>query len=763
MIENFSSDFPKILRRVVQEVSSAGDLRASLDLMVDQIKRAMNTEVCSVYLKDQDSQKYILMATRGLNPEAARVVTLNKHEGLVGFVGDRAEPLNLNDAQSHPRNRFIEGLGEEPFHSFLGVPIIHHRKVLGVLVVQQKETRRFNESEESFLITLSAQLAGVIAHAILSGDLLLSDLSDHSSCLEFRCVSVSGGVGFGTAFVVSSAVDLKSIRDRQIKEIPAEISAFNQAVKETREEIKGFSAQLEGQLKPGELSLFDAFLQMLSDNEITGEVIKIIEEGIWSQSALRCVIESHIAKYESMEDRYLRERASDLTDLGNRVLAKLQRVQNTMLDYPENTILVGQCLTANDLASVPIENLRGFVSVDGSANSHMAILAESLSIPTVMDIKNFPIHWVQGKQLIVGGLDGSVVVNPTDKHRIHYEGIVHEEEQLLKGLMDLADAPCKTKDGHPVNLWINTGLLTEGTRSQLPEVEGVGLYRTEAHFMTKNRFPTEEEQRLIYRAHLKAFDPRPVTMRTLDIGGDKELSYFPIKEENPFLGWRGIRVTLDHREIFLAQVKAMIKASDGLSSELRIMLPLVTNLAEIDEALLLISRCFKEALDEGFKVKKPLVGVLIEVPAAVYLAGPIARRVDFLSVGSNDLIQYMLAVDRNNAQVAELFQEFHPAVLLSLKSIATAAKAEGRSVGVCGEMAGDPRSALLLIAMGYDILSMNAANLLLVKWVLSNFSMSEAQTILNKVLSMDDSRVIQSYVEEQIRKSGLVGALRTHK
>ncbi|MEE2735848.1 MAG: GAF domain-containing protein [Pseudomonadota bacterium] len=177
-------------------------------------------------------------------------MTLNKHEGLVGFVGDRAEPLNLNDAQSHPRNRFIAGLGEEPFHSFLGVPIIHHRKVLGVLVVQQKETRRFNESEESFLITLSAQLAGVIAHAILSDDLLLSDLSDHSSCLEFRGVSVSGGVGFGTAFVFSSVVDLKSIRHRQIKEIPAEIYAFNQAVKETREEIKGFSAQLEGQLKP---------------------------------------------------------------------------------------------------------------------------------------------------------------------------------------------------------------------------------------------------------------------------------------------------------------------------------------------------------------------------------------------------------------------------------------------------------------------------------------------------------------------------------
>ena len=295
-----------------------------------------------------------------------------------------------------------------------------------------------------------------------------------------------------------------------------------------------------------------------------------------------------------------------------------------MLDYPTDTILVGQSLTANDLASVPIGKLRGFISVGGSANSHMAILAESLGIPTVMDIKNFPIHWVEGKQIIVGGLDGSVIVNPTEKHRLYYEEIIQKEEQLLDGLVDLADAPCSMKDGYKFNLWINTGLLTEGDRSIIGGVEGVGLHRTEAHFMMKDRFPTEEEQRLIYRKHLEAFDPRPVTMRTLDIGGDKALSYFPIEEENPFLGWRGIRVTLDHREIFLAQIRAMIKASDGMTSELRIMLPLVTNLAEIDESMFLISKCFGEVLEEGFKVKKPLIGVMIEVPAAVYIARDIA-------------------------------------------------------------------------------------------------------------------------------------------
>ena len=276
-----------------------------------------------------------------------------------------------------------------------------------------------------------------------------------------------------------------------------------------------------------------------------------------------------------------------------------------------------------------------------------------------------------------------------------------------------------------------------------------------------DRFPTEEEQRVIYREHLQAFHPRPVTMRTLDIGGDKSLSYFPIEEENPFLGWRGIRVTLDHREIFLAQVRAMIKANESIENDLRIMLPMVTSISEIDEAQRLISRCYREIIEEGIEVKMPDVGVMIEVPAAVYQARDIAKRVDFLSVGSNDLIQYMLAVDRNNAQVAELFQEFHPAVLQALQHVATAAHAEGKSLGVCGEMAGNPSAALLLTAMGYDVLSMNATNLLMVKWALSGFSLEDAKRILNQVLMMDNAYLIKNLVDEELRKAGFGQVIRS--
>ena len=757
----FSSEFPRILRRVVQEVLSAGDLKTSLDIMVEQVRREMRTQVCSVYLKDESRQKYVFMATRGLNVDAVGLVTLELDEGLVGLVGERAEPINLEDAQSHPRNRHIVDLGEEPFHSFLGVPIIHHRRILGVLVVQQKEARRFDESEEAFLITLSAQLAGVIAHAIVSGDLSLGGSSSDISSREFRGLSGSPGVGMGTVVVMYPKADLDSVPERRIDDIPREKERFSLAVEETRKEIRGFSDRLGTRLRPGELGLFEAYLQMLDDAEITGEVFGVIEQGQWAQGALRKVIESHVANFEAMEDEYLRERGMDVRDLGIRVLAKLQSTDFEKTHYSAETVLVGETLTATELASVPVEKLKGVISLSGSANSHIAILAEAMGIPAVMGIENFPAEWMDGKPVIVDGFGGSVIATPSKENLAYYEDIVKEEAELIDGLADLADSPCLTKDGHRVGLWVNTGLLTDIARSLGRGAEGVGLYRTEVHFMMNDRFPTEEEQRVIYREHLQAFHPRPVTMRTLDIGGDKSLSYFPIEEENPFLGWRGIRVTLDHREIFIAQVRAMIKANEGIDNYLRIMLPMVTSIAEIDEAQRLISRCYREIIEEGIEVKMPDVGVMIEVPAAVYQARDIAKRVDFLSVGSNDLIQYMLAVDRNNARVAELFQEFHPAVLQALQHVATAAHSEGKPLGVCGEMAGNPSAALLLTAMGYDVLSMNATNLLMVKWALSSFSLEKAKRILNQTLKMDNAYLIKNLVDEELRKAGLGQVIRS--
>jgi len=313
-----------------------------------------------------------------------------------------------------------------------------------------------------------------------------------------------------------------------------------------------------------------------------------------------------------------------------------------------------------------------------------------------------------------------------------------------------------------IPLQVNTGLMTDINRSIERGAEGVGLYRTEIPFMVRDRFPSEEEQRVIYREQLAAFAPHPVTMRTLDIGGDKSLSYFPIEEENPFLGWRGIRVTLDHPEIFMVQVRAMLKASDGLNN-LHIMLPMVTSVIEAEEAQHLIHRAWLEVRDEGLDIAMPQVGVMIEVPAAVYQARALAQRVDFLSIGTNDLTQYLLAVDRNNRQVASLYNSYHPAVLHAILHVVEQAHEENVPVSVCGEMAGEVGSALLLMAMGVNALSMNASNLLKVKAAVRQVKASFTRQLLNEVLAMDNGEVIAAYVDLQLDKAGLGELLRNRK
>ena len=601
----------EILRRVIQEVNAARDLTGALNIIVDRVQESMGTQACTVYLTNDDDTRYVFMATRGLNQSAVGSVSLSNDEGLVSYVGERAEPVNLENATTHPRYLFVEEVGEEPYKAFLGVPIIHHRKVLGVLFVQDRHARKYDESEEAFLITLSAQLAGVIAHAEATGALNVETDSASLPASKFRGKVGAPGIAFGTAVVVYPEANLNTVPERKVANIDGELMLFRVAINEVRDEIREMGAKLSDRLKPEELGLFDAYLHMLDDSAIAGEVEELILQGHWAQGALRRVIELHVANFEAMDDSYLRERGTDVRDLGQRVLAKLQFSTGGRDKFPRDTILVGDELTPSMLASVPRDCLKGLVAVRGSGSSHVAILAKAMGVPSVMGAEDLPIELLEEKPLIVDGQEGQVITHPNEDQIRFYQNLIKEEEALIEGLEELKTLPCKTTDGHRVRLWVNTGLMSDAAKSLDRGAEGVGLYRTEVHFMTKDRFPTEEEQKTIYREHLQAFSPRNVTMRTLDIGGDKALSYFPIEEANPFLGWRGIRVTLDHPEIFLAQVRAMIRANEGVGAFLRIMLPMVSSVSEVDEAKKLISKCYRELLEEGRKVDMPAVGVMI--------------------------------------------------------------------------------------------------------------------------------------------------------
>lgn len=754
----------EVLRRIVQEVSSATDLGDALRVVVARIREAMSTEVCSVYLFDPESKRYLLMATEGLKADAVGKVSLTSSQGLVGLVGSRAEPINIDNAPSHPKFHFLSETGEDPFMSFLGVPIIHNKRLMGVLVVQQRDSRQFDASEESLLVTMSAQLAGVIAHAEATGNIL--DLPSsvtpepqqkkNRKSARFSGAPGAPGVGLGTAYVLNPAADLSSIVDKTTDNPEEELEQFEQALEASREEIRRLGAQLGGELSPEEMALFDVYLNMLDDNALGGEVRNRIQEGHWAQGALRQVIMQYVGHFQHMEDAYLRERATDIMDLGTRILAHLQGEAGNLskdVELLEDCILVSEELTPGMLGEVPTSKLRGLVSVKGSSNSHVAILARAMGIPTVMGVVDLPHNQLHEREVIVDGYRGVLISSPSNELREHYQEIYDEECALQADLEVLRDEPAETLDGHRIPLWVNTGLLTDALRSLERGAEGVGLYRTEVPFMMRDRFPSEREQQQIYRQQLEMFAPSPVTMRTLDVGGDKALTYFPIDEANPFLGWRGIRVTLDHPEIFLVQIRAMMKASEGLNN-LRIMLPMICSVMEVDEALHLIYRAHSEVLEEGFDIDMPEVGVMIEVPSAVFQIRELALRVDFLSVGSNDLTQYLLAVDRNNPRVADLYQTFHPAVLTALKTIADEARAVGKPVSVCGELAGNPLGCVLLMAMGYDMLSMNATNLPKVKSILRGITRDWAEKLLSQVMQIESAEIISSMIHLSLEKEG---------
>ncbi len=750
------------LHRIAQEVNAAKGLRQALDIIVQRVSEAMGVDVCSVYLVDTDRQGYVLTATVGLNPEAVGRVRLGAGEGLVGLVAEREEPVNLEDADRHPRFRYFPETGEERFHAFLGVPIIHFRQLLGVLVVQQQAARRFDDDEVAFLMTAAAQLSGAIALAQASGGIEGLQIPGLPSSGMLQGVAGAPGVAMGRALVVYASADLNAVPDRVPASIEAEVEAFQAAVQAVREEVKELSARLSGMIASEEALLFDAYLRMLDGSSLISETISRIEAGNWAPGALRETINKYVKVFTDMEDPYLRERASDIRDIGRRLLMRLQLDSGDSRQIPEQTILVGQEVSASQLAEIPRERLVGVVSARGSGSSHVAILARALGVPAVMGVGDVPISRLEGRRLIVDGYSGRIYVDPSQAVRREYRRVLREEAELSAELRALKDLPAETPDGHRVRLLANTGLMSDINTALDAGCDGIGLHRTEFPFMIRDRFPGEEEQAAIYRQVLAPFGGRPVVLRTLDVGGDKPLPYFPVSEENPFLGWRGIRLTLDHPEIFLTQLRAMLRADIGLHN-LQIMFPMVSRVEELDQAIALLRRAYTELKEEDYPVELPPVGVMIEVPAAVLQADALARRVDFLSVGTNDLTQYLLSVDRNNPRVANLYDELHPAVLMALQQVVAAGRRQDKPVSVCGGMAGEPAGALLLLGLGVESLSMSASSLPRVKWALRSLPLSQMQSLLAQAMQMECGREVRELVNGALQAAGLGGLIRSKR
>ncbi|WP_299492301.1 phosphoenolpyruvate--protein phosphotransferase [uncultured Shewanella sp.] len=741
----------KTLRDITQAVAAANDLQSALDLLVSQTKAVMATESCSVYLVEQDVLQF--SATDGLDKQAVGKVHMPLTQGLVGLVAQREEPINLADAHIHPRFKLLPEIAEEEYRAFLAAPIIYQKVVVGVIVIQQIEPRQFSEGEEAFLMTLAAQLAVAIR-----GLRHKASSSNNISQQYYTGKIAANGVAIANALVLGGHISL-SFPDVKSRDLPSEETRLKLSMSRTKDLLTTLSQRFDSEKDEEVVSIFSALLLLLDSASLGGEYIKEVRQGWSAESAVCRVSLRYIKQFTEMKDLYLKERAGDIRDLGQRVLRQL--VEPGRIEFEPDTpvILIAKEANATLIAEFPRQKLAGIVTELGGINSHAAILSRALGVPALIGVADILNADIDKKLVILNASRGQLLVSPRPSVITEFRSLMSMGKALQERYTQDLSLPTITTDGERITLQLNAGLLASLESDIATGADGVGLYRTEIPFMLQNRFPSESEQIKVYKQVLDASAGKPVIMRTLDVGGDKPLSYFPINEENPFLGWRGIRLSLDHPELFLVQLKAMLQAGEG-SDQLSILLPMVCCIDEIDQAIAYLDQAYFELGTEmGLDIVKPKIGIMLEVPVLLYQLPDVARRVDFISVGSNDLTQYLLAVDRNNPRVSTLYDCYHPGILSALKKVREECKTYNLPVSVCGELAGEPIGVLLLVSMGYTNLSMNQGSLGRINYLLRRVSYADLNHLLDKVLRLGSGQEVRVLLAEYLETIGLVELL----
>ncbi|MDP5063366.1 MAG: phosphoenolpyruvate--protein phosphotransferase [Haliea sp.] len=738
------------LTRIVQAAAAADRTEDQVKLIVEAIHRAIAVDVCSLYIAAADGAM-VLVASHGLDQQAVGYSRLPAGRGLVGRVAQTRHPINVAKAAAHPDFCYLAETREDEFTSFCGVPVVRAGAVVGVLVVQSREGRVMSADEQAFLVTLSTQLALVLPPEPLAVH------TPASAVRRVRGVKGAPGTGIGSAWLCEN-LDLYSVPDRPCEDPAAAITEWHQLLSTVSKDVANERRALGDQLSEGVSGVFTAYQMLLNDPGLRLGVEQAIAAGQWLPGALRQVVHHYAEVFLAMEDPYLRARNEDLHHLGNKLYQSWAGASaNLPADEHGPLILVGAKVSVSDIAACDPLRLAAIVCYEGSSLSHTAVLANALGVPAVMGtgkLKNID----DGSPLIVDGNTGQVILYPSPSIRLEFERLQRAEQALKGELASLRDEPATTPDGVRVRLMANTGLLADISPGLANGAEGIGLYRTEMPFMISETFPSEEEQLHTYRQVLDAYRGRPVYMRILDIGGDKPLPYFPIHEENPALGWRGIRFCLDNSSLLMTQVRAMLRAAEGGTengADLHILLPMVSNSGEISAFKGVLDDALQQLHGEGVNVRRPQVGIMVEVPAAISLLPAWAGRLDFISIGSNDLSQYLLALDRNNPRVAGAYDHIHPAVLQEIARITASATTSGLPLSLCGEMAADPAAVVFLLGIGIRTLSMSASKLPRIKWLLRSFSAQDAATLAQKALTLDNSADIRTLLEGALHQRGL--------
>lgn len=743
--------FLQALRQITQEFSSEHDLVKAMSLMVQHIRQTTEADCCSLYIFDNFRQRYRLIASDGLSQQAVGKATLKQGEGLVGVVGSTNEILNLADATAHPNFKYLPDVGEDEYLSFLGVPILNLGDCLGVLVIQSKNRQLFSESEESFMVTLAAQVGSTFARSRQENSV------EEDVLQRVKGVASTGEVAIAKALVWQPETSFSDVKIQKSDDPLMQSELFHQVLFQLQIEMDRATLKMQEDEKNGAVfGYISGYGRWLDDTTFQDEVDREIEENSYlATSAVKLVVERRIqADIEAGRP----ERSVDLRDFGQVIISRLVHATNLDFDMPEPVVLVMENMPAAMLAELPEDKIAGFVATSQHSSTHASILARDLDIPSVLGV-NMSLNSIDGHMVIVDGRNCEVIIDPPDSVIDEFRQLVNLNKEQ-HDLFAKESAECAmTLDGQHIevslNAGLNAGLNGKSAHVLLNEIDSIGLFRTEIGFMLCQTFPSEQQQYDWYSRLLERFESKNVCMRTLDVGSDKGLSYLPCKEANPALGWRGVRITNDMPNILHTQIKAMLRANLD-HGNLEIMIPMVSRMEEVHFVKKVIVEVANELRAQtGREVPLPRFGVMIEVPACVYLMDELAQVADFFSIGSNDLIQYTLAVDRSNAKVNRFYDSFHPAVVRTLAQLVQKAKEHNKPITVCGEMAGDPLSALLLMSLGYTKLSMNYSYIGRIKYIARRISLEMLQQLGQHALKYTESSKIKHLYEDYAANQGL--------
>jgi phosphotransferase system enzyme I (PtsP) len=762
------------------------DLQETLQRIVEVVAARTGTDVCSLYILDPRAQRLTLWATTGLDRSAIGKVSMSVGEGLTGMTLEKLEPVMAVDAITHPRYKYFPETGEEKYHSFVGVPILERGTPLGVLVVQTLRRRKFSRHELRLLRAIAAQVASIIVQARLLEDIknkeqerreyrrrmiaAIKRLQAYERTARPAEAPARGrgrqarldglpaapGFGRGRAHLLQPAVSFEMVEDGRAEDPDVEIKRYRQAVADASAELEALTARLSERLPEFDTGILAAHRLMLEDRAFAAKVEGHIRGGLSAEAALKRVVEDYLATFENMAEGYLRERAADVKEVGLRVLRNLLGVDEPERAFDRDSVLVAEDITLSDLALIEHEHLRGIVLATGGVTSHASILAKSFEIPTVVGVEHLVEVVHEGDDLLVDGNSGVVYVNPGADVAREYERLERQYRAFNRELDALRTLPAETPDGRRVALYANIGLISDLLFAHRHGAEGIGLYRSEFPFLTYREFPDEEEQVQLYARVVRGMQGKPVTIRTLDLGADKYPGYMRLpREENPFLGWRSIRISFEMPELFKVQLRAILRVAT--LGRVRLLFPMISGLEDILRAKELLEEAKEELRQQGRDFDPKIeVGMMVEVPSAVSLATHLIREVDFFSIGTNDLIQYLLAVDRNNRKVAPLYEPLHPAVLSAIHDTVQAAKGAGKRVGMCGEMAADPLCTLVLLGLGLDDLSMGPFFIPVIKRIVRSVPYAAAAAMTREVLTMPTVREVKGYLFDGMKSLGII-------